>query len=34
MAGYMDDGMQGSTVLRKGLRFYEQQGELVMDAEQ
>ena len=34
MAGYVDDGMQGSTVLRKGMRCDDQQGEFVMDAEQ
>ena len=34
ISGYVDDGRQGSTVLRKGMRFDEQQREFVMDADQ
>ena len=34
MTGYVDDGRQGSTVLRKGMIFNEEVGEFVMDAEQ
>ena len=31
MAGYVDDGRQGSKVLRKGMIFDEHRGEIVMD---
>ena len=34
MSGYVDDGRQGSTVLRMGMRFSEEVGEFVLDEEQ
>jgi Cft2 family RNA processing exonuclease len=34
MTGYVNDGRQGSTVLRKGMRFDEGKGEFAMDVEQ
>ena len=34
MSGYVDDGRQGSTVLRKGMMFDDQLGEFVMNEEQ
>ena len=34
MTGYVDDGRQGSTVLRKGMIFNEEKSEFVMDEEQ
>jgi hypothetical protein len=34
MKGYVDDGRQGSTALRKGMVFYESLAEFRMDAEQ
>ena len=34
MTGYVDDGRQGSTVLRKGMIFNEEKGEFMMDTEQ
>jgi hypothetical protein len=33
LKGYVDDGRQGSTMLRKGMRFDEEVGEFVMDVE-
>jgi hypothetical protein len=34
LKGYLDDGRQGSTMLRKGMRFFEEVGEFVMDVGQ
>jgi hypothetical protein len=34
ITGYVDDGRQGGTVLRRGMRFCEHAGEFVMDDEQ
>ena len=34
MSGYVDDGRQGSTVLRKGMMFDDQLGEFVSNEEQ
>jgi hypothetical protein len=33
LKGYVDDGRQGSTMLRKGMRFDDKVGEFVMDVE-